>query len=166
MEYSNNDDYAETPVGKPSWTVIQLLVYFIITLILLAVGYFVYRNFTKSSEKTNSGLQEIPPSTEDDYRLVQSTSKETRDTNGGKLVLYYAPWCGYCKQITPQWDSVANQLPGIQVIKINSDEQPEIIKQEGVTGFPTIRFHPPKGDFIVYNGERNGDAVVAFIKNL
>ena len=30
----------------------------------------------------------------------------------GWFVLFYMPWCGYCKDVLPVWDQLADELSG------------------------------------------------------
>lgn len=55
------------------------------------------------------------------------------------LVDFWAEWCGPCTMIAPALDALATQHEGrLQVVKINIDEHPELPKQYGVRGIPTL----------------------------
>ena len=61
--------------------------------------------------------------------------------NEGKAVLvdYWAPWCGYCRRIAPMYDKVAQQYEGrLLVAKINIDEEPALVRGEGIEVIPTL----------------------------
>ena len=38
------------------------------------------------------------------------------------LVDFWAPWCSYCRRIGPAYDRIAQQMDGVEVVKINIDE--------------------------------------------
>jgi protein disulfide-isomerase-like protein len=83
------------------------------------------------------------------------------------LTLYYAPWCGHCKRLMPEWEQVETILaadPAVKVNKINSDEFPHLAKREGITGFPTIVFANAQGKQ-TYKGDRTAQAIIDFVKN-
>jgi protein disulfide-isomerase A6 len=88
------------------------------------------------------------------------------------LVEFYAPWCGHCKSLAPEWSKVATALKGIvKVGAINMDVHKEIGSSLGVQGFPTIkRFDGGKSKPVDYQNERSAKALADFalqgLKNL
>lgn len=56
------------------------------------------------------------------------------------LVDFWAPWCGYCRRIAPAMEKVAEQREGdLVVAKINADEEPELLRKNGVELLPTLK---------------------------
>ena len=55
------------------------------------------------------------------------------------IVDLWAPWCGPCRAMEPAFKQVSQKyLERVEVIKINADESPEILKHLGVMGIPTV----------------------------
>ncbi len=55
------------------------------------------------------------------------------------LVDVWAPWCGPCRSMAPQFARAAQMLePDVRLLKLNSDEQPEISARYGIRGIPTM----------------------------
>lgn len=55
------------------------------------------------------------------------------------LVDFWAPWCVYCRRITPAVDQIAQQYDGQLVVgKVNIDEQPELEERFQVDTIPTL----------------------------
>jgi thioredoxin 2 len=61
-------------------------------------------------------------------------------TKGAALLLdVWAPWCGPCKSMGPQFAAAAKMLePDVRLLKLNSDAEPEAARELGVSGIPAL----------------------------
>ncbi|KDO29489.1 hypothetical protein SPRG_06029 [Saprolegnia parasitica CBS 223.65] len=92
----------------------------------------------------------------------KSFQKEVIEGKGVWLVEFYAPWCGHCKSLAPEWKKAAKALDGIvNVAAVDCDEHKSLAGQFGVQGFPTIKiFGDNKRAPVDYQGERSAKAIV------
>ncbi|EQC37366.1 hypothetical protein SDRG_05583 [Saprolegnia diclina VS20] len=92
----------------------------------------------------------------------KSFQKEVIEGKGVWLVEFYAPWCGHCKNLAPEWKKAAKALDGIvNVAAVDCDEHKSLAGQFGVQGFPTIKiFGDNKRAPVDYQGERSAKAIV------
>jgi len=55
------------------------------------------------------------------------------------VVDFWAPWCGPCRQMAPQFESAAAQMKGRALfVKVNSDNAPQIAGRYGIRSIPTL----------------------------
>jgi thiol-disulfide isomerase/thioredoxin len=92
--------------------------------------------------------------------ILNNLFKQTKNLVGGNkeeitFTLYYVEWCPHCKVVKPEWDKLENdpELEHIKIVKINCEENEEIVQEKNIEGFPTILLNN-NGKEEAYNGNR------------
>jgi thioredoxin 1 len=71
------------------------------------------------------------------------------------LVDFWAPWCGPCRMVAPVVDEIAAQYDGqLKVVKVNTDENPQVASQYGIRSIPTL---------MIFKGGQKVDIVVGAV---
>ena len=81
------------------------------------------------------------------------------------FIMFYAPWCGHCKKLQPEWDSAAKTLkesaPEVRLAKVDATENRDTGSKFDVQGFPTIKWGSPD-NLEKYEGGRDFDSLQEF----
>lgn len=89
--------------------------------------------------------------------------------DGPSLILFKSDDCQYCNALKPEWNRVVKNFRGKRTLNIrefDNKRNADVIKTQGITLFPTIRFYPKgivAGQYIEYTGERTYEGLLAFI---
>jgi protein disulfide-isomerase A6 len=100
--------------------------------------------------------------------VIQANDKtfkqEVLKFDGVVIVEFFAPWCGHCKSLAPEYEKAASVLKGVvKVVAVDATAGGEkLAGQYGVQGFPTLKvFGADKKKPVDYQGQRTSDAIVA-----
>ncbi|BAY86356.1 MAG: thioredoxin [Rivularia sp. (in: cyanobacteria)] len=84
-----------------------------------------------------------------------SFKQEVLDSEVPVLVDFWAPWCGPCRMVAPVVDEISSQYEGqIKVVKVNTDENPNVASQYGIRSIPTL---------MIFKGGQKVDMVVGAV---
>lgn len=77
-----------------------------------------------------------------------------------KTVSVFAPWCGHCKALAPEYEEAATTLKekDIKLIKVDCTEESELCQQYGVEGYPTLKVFRGLENITPYKGQRKASA--------
>jgi thioredoxin 2 len=85
--------------------------------------------------KCGHGLIDGLPVELDDTNFEAFTSR----TDMPVIVDFWAPWCGPCRGMAPQFEQAARQLKGrVLFAKVDSDASPQTSRQFGIRSIPTL----------------------------
>jgi len=91
-----------------------------------------------------------------------------KNVGGGEpaFVEFFAPWCGHCKSLAPEYEKVATafaRLP-VKVASVDADKYKDLGGRFGVSGFPTLKYFPAGStEPEAYNGGRTAQDILSFI---
>ena len=54
------------------------------------------------------------------------------------LVDFYAEWCGPCQKLAPTLEQVARETPGVRIVKVNIDRNPELAGLYEIESVPSL----------------------------
>jgi thioredoxin 1 len=94
-------------------------------------------------------MSEVPAVTDATFK------DEVLDSAAPVLVDFWAPWCGPCRMVAPVVEEIAQKFKDtVKVVKLNTDENPNIASQYGIRSIPTL---------MIFKGGQKVDMVVGAV---
>ncbi|XP_048336735.2 probable protein disulfide-isomerase A6 [Ziziphus jujuba] len=108
-----------------------------------------------------------PVAADDVVVLTEDNFENEVGQDRGALVEFYAPWCGHCKKLAPEYEKLGSSFKkskSVLVGKVDCDEHKSLCSKYGVSGYPTIQWFP-KGSLEPkkYEGPRTAESLAEFV---
>ncbi|XP_052091657.1 protein disulfide-isomerase A5-like [Mytilus californianus] len=104
----------------------------------------------------------------DVVHLTDSTYDEYLQNNPSVLVMFYAPWCGHCKQMKPEYTETASKMKEQNIVgtlaAVDATQHKTVSDRYKIQGFPTVKYFKD-GEFAFDLNERTGAKILEFMKD-
>lgn len=119
--------------------------------------------FAASNLHLAAGEEAVITGTKDNF------DKLVADNPEGLLAEFYAPWCGHCKKLTPEYESAAKKLIAsgskVPLVKVDATVETKLGETYKVNGYPTLKWFVG-GQATDYDGPRESEGIVTWIKSM
>lgn len=95
------------------------------------------------------------------------------DASKGVMVKFFAPWCGHCKKLAPEYEKAAaafaRDASKVVIAEVDCDQHKDLCHRFDVSGFPTVKWFgagaEDKGKGEEYRGGRTLKEIVRYVNN-
>lgn len=100
------------------------------------------------------------------HQLTQENFSKFIEENDNTLVKFYAPWCGHCKKMAPDYIAASDKadIEGkVKFAEVDVTEESELGSEFEIRGFPTLKYFS-KGEVFDYEGGRSEQDLLNYIE--
>lgn len=99
-------------------------------------------------------------------QLMEDSFEDFVTSNALVLAEFYAPWCGHCKALAPEYERAAEMLKDedIFLAQIDCTENQELCHSYQIQGYPTMKVFRGLDSVTNYDGARSADAITKYMR--
>jgi len=110
----------------------------------------------------------MPEAPVKDGKLYVLTDRSFRGhvNRGEHFIMMYAPWCGHCQRLKPDWEKLAKN-PGVDnvfISKVDCTANKVICSKYDVKGYPTLLYFRNGELLDTYDGAKTLEALKSYLK--
>lgn len=139
------------------------------------IGYLDYKTPKRDSKNYFDKCKDIKEITSKDFEKNISFRLKPK-LHEYSFVMFYAPWCGYCKQTKDMWIELASEIKDVNMLAFNCEKNKKYLNKlnldfQQLGKIPLIKSYPTlilfKNGFPheQFNDERNINNLKKFLKN-
>jgi len=104
----------------------------------------------------------------DVVELSESNFDATLGNADLALVEFFAPWCGHCKKLAPEYEKAAAELkksdPGVVIASVDATVETSLGSKFGISGYPTLKIFRKGVESGPYEGPRTASGIVKYMQ--
>jgi len=98
-------------------------------------------------------------------QLTKDSFADYMARNPYSMVEFFAPWCGHCKKLAPEYEEAASTFKGrAGFAAVDGTEEEMLSRVYGIQGYPTLKWFFRGRVASDYSGPRTGEAITAWVE--